>query len=354
MERLENLNVDKDIRLKYFANLVSIPLTNTDGIKWPIRSGEIITPVNHIFASEYVRQVFQLRFNYSENEWHKAFNNSLSLWRYSHHVINGLEKAGIEKSTISEFIETIMEMVSVLSENNDFIEGKHLVLNKKAVNYMLEKPFIRDKQMNLNLLKLAALLWAYSDALYFQGREICCEYHGPYSLNENGDILLVRDFCNFYPDDLWTEYEFDKSIQSIRIITQHNDSMEAYIDVYNNVNIKKGSMAESITGGLMIIDGIVADSHMINSLIVRFVDMLKKQTIFVNGMSKDDLFSKYLMIFWYRKKVLASFLGENWTPPMIVFDIIKNTEIIHHKENPYKNVSIESLIRKYDYSSFLH
>lgn len=349
-ERLENLNTDKIVRLKYFANSVSIPLSNTDGIKWPIRAGEVITPVNHIFASEYVRQIFQLRNDYSSNEWHNAFNNSLSLWRYSHHVINGLEKAGVEKSTISEFVATIMEIVEVLTKRTDFFEGKHLVLNNSAVDSILGLPFIRDKQTNLMLLRLAGLLWAYSDALYFQGREVCCEYHGPYSFGKNGDTLLVRDFCNLCPDDLWTEYGFDKSIHRIRIITQHNCTLETYIDVYNNVNIKKGSMAESIIGGVIIVDDNIANSHVINLLISNFLEKLKNQTILVNGMDKNELFSKYLMIFWYRKKALASFLGEKWTPPPSVFDIMKDTEIDHHIENPYKDVPIERLKKKFDYS----
>lgn len=354
MERLENLNTDRIVSLRHFAQSISIPLSNTDGIKWPIRSGEIIAPVNHIFASEYVRQIFQLRYDYSANEWHNAFYNSLSLWRYSHHVINGLEKRGVEKSTISKFIATIMEIIAVLTENNDFTAGRHIILNDNVVSSFSQLPFVCEKQANLMLLRLSALLWAYSDSLYFQGREICCEYHGPYNLGKDNGFLLVRDFRNFSPHDLWPELEFDESIHSIRIITQHDSTLETYIDVYNNLNIIKGSMTGSIVGGVLIVNGIVLNSININSLILDFSERLKKQTTFVNGMKKGELFSKYLLIFWYRKKVLASFLGENWLPPTEVFDIIKNTDILCHTANPYKEIPIERLKSKFDYSSFLN
>lgn len=344
---------DNTFFLKRYAQFVSIPLFNTDGIKWPVRSGSIIGPVNDLFALEYTSQLSKLTSCYDVKDWGKAFPNSLSLWRFSHHVINGLEKAGLSKSEIARQIYKTLQIINALLGSNCCFEmGKHLILSNHEITNILSNPSIDDRSSKNLLLNLAALLWAYSDALYFQGREICCEYHGPYICAQN-KTMLVREYKNFCPVDLWPELTFDTPYRHIRIVTFHDDSLGVFIDAYNNISVLNGSFLNSIIGGMLFIDGCLMDSSVADSLIAEFEKKLIVQTKYVNGLNPKTLYPKYLKLFWYRKKQLADYLNEPWTPPEKAFNILSSASIIQNQDNPYSRISQLDLEKKYDYSAYL-
>lgn len=343
---------DETFLLKKFSQLIAIPLYNTDGIKWPIRSGFIINPVCDIFALEYISQLDALVESYETECWNKAFPNSLSLWRFAHHTINGLEKAGVSKDNIAKKIQNIIRIITVLAGKHCFEEGKHCVLTEYEINTLLDYKLFSEDTDNYLFLKLSALLWAYSDALYFQGREVCCEYHGPYDCRQ-GTISIIRDYKNFCPSDLWPELTFDTTYKHIRIITIHDGSLKLFIDAYNNISIIDGNFSTSILGGILLIDGQIANRSRIKILVEEFTQKLAFLTKFVGEINEKKLFEKYLHIFWYRKKQLADFLDMSWTPPQKAIDIINSLDIVHNPENPYSKISMTNLRNKYDYSYYV-
>lgn len=347
------MSINNKQLLMDFSKAIAVPLYNTDAIKWPIRSSHVISVVNDIYAVEYLKQLHELVYNYNPNVWKQAVPSSLILWRMAHHIINGLEKANLSKQEIAKDCLLIIDIIRNIDNTDVLFSRNHLIASTSEIEYLSCKyDRICENEYKTQLISLATLLWAYSESLYFQGREICCEYHGPYCCNK--EIVVIRDFANFMPIDLWENDIYNTRIQSVRIVSFHKGNVDLTIDAFNNVNIFGGNFIDFCTGGLVFVNNRIASKKVINALIEEFSQKLEYQVQLVNAMSSDKLYQKYAYIFWYRKKSLADFLGQKWTPPPKVFDILSTAKIESSPKSNYRTPEgIYYLERKYDYSQFI-
>lgn len=339
-------------KLEEFADALTYTLCNTDAVKWPIRSKLAISSVDKFYAKEYMEQLSIFIQNYNTSEWHKAFSNSLSLLKVSHHIIDGLEKAKIDKYKITEYILMIIEVSNVLSGGASLIAKNHILLPNVEIEAMYDCfEYLQKKQDLDNLLRLSALLWAYADSIYFQGKEMCCEYHGLYTM-ENGLKVMIRDYKNFNPAELWPEITFDLKFKYIRIVTFHKNDFSVAIDVYNNIHVLNSSFKESCVGGLLFVDGKRRGEKSVINLINVLLNKLEEQTRYVNRLSKKKLYLQYIYLFWYRKKYLTDYMGLSWKPTKQVFeafDAMENQEI----EVRFENGNEKMIRKKYDYSLYI-
>lgn len=347
--------MNRDIQnLIDFSKAIAVPLYNTDGLKWPIRSGHIISQVGDLYATEYIFQLQQLVSKYDPSYWKIAVPNSLSIWRMAHHILNGLEKAKIEKNIIAQNCLLMIKVIETITNQDEIFSQSHIILNQSIINDLcFYKGRITEAGKIIEMLSLSTLLWAYAEALYFQGREVCCEYHGPY-WGDNGTRVIVRDYENLAPSDLWPNLNFSEEFHNIRIVTFHNEKLSFTIDAYNNVNIPQGNFANSCIGGLVFINGKIASDNVFSNLIRLFSSKLTTQVKYVNSMSDQALYLQYLKIFWYRKKKLADFLSVNWGPPDGAVDRIIHAEIKQSSINKYKTQKgLEFVVRQYNYAKYL-
>lgn len=337
-----------------FSKAIAVPLYNTDAIKWPIRSGHIISQVGDLYAKEYISQLYELVNKYDPSLWQTAISSSLSIWRMAHHILNGLEKAKIEKKVIAQHCVLMIRIIETVTNQEKIFSENHIILNKSVINDLCyHRSKIVDIEKIEKLLSLSTLLWAYAESIYFQGREICCEYHGPYRASD-GICVMVRDYKNVAPNDLWPKQEFETHFRNLRIVTFHNDKLNLTIDAYNNVNIPKGDFIKSCIGAVFFINGYIADDDMISVLIERFRELLVKQLQFVNSLSKQELYQQYLKIFWYRKKSLADFLSVDWMPPKSAVERMNHVEIKESNVNKFKtSKGIKFVAKRYNYAEYL-
>lgn len=339
--------------LREFSKAIAFPLYKTDAIKWPIRSSHVISVVNDIYATEYLSQLRELVSFYDPKLWCEAVPSSLSIWRMVHHIIDGLEKS---KKTKEEIAQDCLLMIKVI-EN---------VTNYKVTSALEHRPSQPQEVLNLSinysrisgigalqqLISLATLMWAYSESVYFQGREICCEYHGPYSVND--EKIVIRDYVNLDPRELWPCLDWTTKIHSIRVVTFHKKNLQFSIDAFNNVDIHGEGLVGSCSGGLLFVNGRLADSGVIPGIINEFSKKMSEQLQYIDNILPDELYCKYAQIFWYRKKALADFLGYDWKPPQKVYELISNAKICASPHSNYRTSrGIEFLEQKYDYSAYV-
>lgn len=337
-----------------FSRAIAVPLYNTDAIKWPIRSGHIISQVGDLYAREYIDQLYILYEEYDPSLWRTAISNSLSIWRMAHHIINGLEKEKTDKNSIAQACLLMINIIENVTNKEKIFSEDHIILNDSVVNALCHhSDAIADNDKIQKLLSLSTLLWAYAESIYFQGREICCEYHGPYLVNERIKVM-VRDYKNFDPKDLWLGQEFESDIRNIRIVTFHNEKLNLTIDAYNNVNIPQGNFLQSCFGGAFFINGYIANEDMISMMLDKFGKSLVQQLKLVNSLDEKELYRQYLKIFWYRKKSLAEFLSVDWRPPEIAFERMEHAEIKVSNINKFKtSKGIEFVAEQYNYAKYL-
>ena len=341
-------------KLVDFSKAIAQTLYCTDGVKWPIRSGNIITPVGDIFATEYIRQMKRLVLEYPKHEWKNAFPNSLSIWRMAHHIINGLEKQGLPKDEIAQDCLLMINIIDTITNGESIYRDYHRILDQASIDALFldsQKPYFSPHTNDY--LSLATLLWAYTESIYFQGKEISCEYHGPYRL-QDGTFAIVREYANLYPTDLWPGLLPCNQNDRIKIVTFHDNRLSFVIDAYNNVSVPSGTFNASCTGGLLYINEVLTSPSMVSALLSEYEKKLLHQMKCVSRMTTESIYRKYLDIFWYRKKKLSVFLSEDWLPPLNAVNRIIQTDIVPVNVNMYRaNKSMEELAERYNYSSYL-
>lgn len=344
--------MNKKQKLKEFAEALAFTLYNTDEVKWPIRSKLAISSVGHFYAKEYMEQLRTFVQTYATSEWHRAFASSLSPLKASHHIIDGLEKVKVDKHEIAKDILRMIEVNNVLGEGTALNTDNHIILPNAEIEIINEcYEQLKDEQELDALLKLSSLLWAYADAVYFQGREICCEYHGLYTL-ECGSKVLIRDYGNFNPTELWPDVTFRLEIRDVRIITFHQNDFSIVMDVYNNIHVLKRNFKESCIGGLLFVDGKIRGSDIIAGLTEVLLKELERQTRFVNSLSVKEIYQQYVYLFWYRKKYLADYLGLPWRPSEEVLNALE-MKCTQNIGSLHKDRSMKALKKRYDYSAYI-
>lgn len=336
--------------LKDFSKAIAIPLYNTDAIKWPIRSSHVISVVKDIYATEYMKQLEILVNNYDPSEWNRAIPNVLTIWRVSHHIIDGLEMARISNQLIAKYCVNMIDAIRVITGHDSLYSSSYLVCSNNELQYLANKlERIIESASIKKVIELSTLMWALSEAIYFQAREVCCIYHGPYELDN--EYVFIRDFSNIHPYDLWKTGEFEYDFNSMRIVTFHKKNINITIDAFNNVNISGGNFVDSCEGALLFVDGKSMPPIELEKLILSISESITKQLYLVNQLSNDELFKMYCTLFWYRKKPLSVFLNQDWRPPETAFTKILDAHIEPSPISNYKALgSIQNLEKKYDYS----
>lgn len=336
--------IDKE-NLKRFAYAVSIPLSASDTVKWPIRAGRAIKPVKKEFALEYAEQLECGLERYGEKLWKRAFQNPTQIWRVSHHLINGWKEAGVSRKDIANKISVLLQGIDILSNGNPFVPlGEHRLYD---FNSFKNEKYLNDR----NIMKLGGLLWAYCETVYFVAREIGCEYHGPYIVDKD-NLLIERNYNNLTPKTLWPQAKLFQSIEKITIQTIHNKDFSVYFDVYNNLFANQGNFSDSFLAGQVLIDDKPATIQEIKVLIDSVAKELEILCEYINKMEENSLLWQYVRIFWYRKKGLADVLDVTWEPNEVLKTKFQNTNHIK-KKKATERVSRELLVREYDFSEDL-
>lgn len=336
--------IDKE-NLERFAYAVSIPLSASDTVKWPIRAGRAIKPVKKEFALEYAEQLERGLERYGEKLWKMAFQNPSQIWRVSHHLINGWQEAGVPRKDIAKKISVLLQGINILSNGNPFVPlGEHRIYD---FNLFKSEKYLNDR----NIMKLGGVLWAYCETIYFVAREVGCEYHGPYIVDKD-NLLLERNYTNLFPKDLWSQVKVFQSIEKITIQTIHNKGFSVSFDVYNNLFVNQGNFSDSFLAGSVLIDGKPATIEEIEVLIESVAKELEVLCECIDKMKENKLLWQYVRIFWYRKKGLADALDVPWEPNELLKTKLKNINHVK-KKKATERASKELLVQKYDFSEDL-
>ena len=340
MESWERCVLMSKSELKKYAQAVSIPLSVSDTVKWPIRAGRAIKPVKTDFSNSFATQIDMVISKYGSKFWDKAFTNPSQLWRVSHHLINGWRDGGYDKNYIGNRIEQLIEGIKQLSGGYPYEDmGPHITMDK-------QKAYFDNGIASPLVLKLSGLLWAYAETMYFVAREICCEYHGPYTDSSHSPII-VRQYSNLCPIDLWPQLSALKKVDSVIIKTKH-EGLQVSFDVYNNLYIQHGNFKDTFIEGKVIINNQEASISEIQTLIQQVTNEMILLHTTIESMTEEEIIWQYIRIFWYRKKGLSQLLGESWEPPCELCSRLNKTKSSSKKST--SRPSREDVEKQYDYS----
>lgn len=315
--------------LAQFRDAIIIPLSLTDPEKWPIRSGRVMSLVGGALAEEFMADVEALRAQgWSLADIAGCFDNPSRIWRFSHHLLQGLRAAGASRSAQRDAVLLLLDLIGEMKHGSPFLlDGANLWLQPAAVAELDTQLTYAAQPSNLTQLsqaahRTAATLWSYAECLYFVAHEIGVEIHGPYP-SADGSVLMVRDYFRPDPVELWPEFDSFLDFTSLRIVARY-EAFGGELDIYNNLYLGPTESLVSETSSILVFcDGEplgLADLKQVQQTASGMI------TTFVSEVESWDLATtarKYANIFWWRKRELALAARGQWRPSDEVLSLIR-------------------------------
>lgn len=233
-----------------------------------------------------------------------------------------LKLAPITMDDNVEMFKWFIEILKNLTQEDPFaLEGKNIIWSKEEVgDFINQHEWIDLKDnsslksaVNLLSVNLFTLCWSfYSDYFGANGSE----RHGPYLLeNEKfgtGAKLLVRDFYDLNPEEIWPEAK-DVPFKSIVLAQIYNDT-PIYLG-WGNGLVNQKSLTEHNSFFTLLVDGKpITDEAEIQKLNATISKIAQKQAEYVNSLEIKDKVRKCAMLAYYGLKSFYLHFSDKWYP----------------------------------------
>jgi hypothetical protein len=298
---------------------------------WPIDPNAVAHLFMDIFVTELLEDFQRLKSNNQDDPAIAArLKTSARILRLIMPCVPGMKACGMPPEAIREKVLYFLSLAKHLKygdlSNRD---GKNIVLAPGAWEDKI-KMVAADKSSSSVVHKLSAILWNYAECLFFRTHGFVREFHGPYYFPGKKEELLVRDFIDLRPLELW-ESSRPVEYENIRIVTAYRD-LGMSIDIYNNVSIRENTTyVNSLQSYYLEADGKMLDLDEVNRLYRVLSEVMLKITSGVETFDWRLLAKKYAEIFWYSKKELKD--GADWRPPVTVHERIDTGELNTRLQN---------------------
>jgi len=292
---------------------------------WPIDLNSVAHLFMGIFVTELLEDIRRLKSKGQDDPAIAArFKTPARILRLIMPCVPGMKTCGMPPGTIRENVLYILSLAKHL-KYGDLTNrgGKNIVLAPGTWEDRITM-VTADKSSSLAVHKLCAILWNYAECLFFRAHGFAREFHGPYHFPDKKEEILVRDFIELKPLELWksshpVEYE------TIRIVTSYRD-VGMSIDIYDNVTINADTTyVNSLESYYIEADGKMLNLEEVNRLCTVLSGVMLNISSEVEMLAWRRLAKRYAEIFWYSKKELKD--GGDWHPPGTVDERIEKGEL---------------------------
>lgn len=330
-------------RLEKYVEAAIIPRYNTDRRKYPIYAGRVGKLYLDILSKELFDDIEEFKSRGGTiRDLACVFNNPARIMRMAHTILAGLKMNDFPIEKQRQMILTLLDIVRAMKYGGEFCEdGRNLILSPAELSSLLEKELLieADKKSSHLVQQLCGVLWAYVETPYFVCHGIAMEAQGPYINPQNeSQVVLIRDFFNLRPIDLWQECNC-VPCEKIRVIAIH-ENIDVWFDAFDNLYIRRGNLVESLRLYSIREDEKPLSLDQIKELCNILNDVIFSITTRIDSWIEREIARKYMDIFWYQVKPLKEALGKSWQPPQIVLDRVATAEIPPHSD---KRPTVEGL-----------
>lgn len=298
---------------------------------WPIDLNAVSHLFTDIFVMEFLEDIRWLKSNGLEDpSIATRFKTAARIIRLIMPCVSGMKACGMSTETIRENVLYFLSLAKHLKygdvSNRD---GKNIVLAPGAWEDKIEM-VTASKSSSLAVHRLCAILWNYTECLFFRTHGFVREFHGPYHFPDKKEEILVRDFIDLKPLELWKS-SLPVEYENIRIVTAYRD-LGMSVDVYDNVSISaSATFVNSLESYYIEAEGKKLDLDELDRLYRVLSEIMLNITGEVEALDWRQLAKKYAKIFWYSKKELKN--GNDWRPPVAVYKRIEKGELNTRLQN---------------------
>jgi hypothetical protein len=298
---------------------------------WPIDMNSVTHLFMDIFVTELLEDIQRLKANGQPDQAIAArLKTPARILRLIMPCVTGMKAGSMPTGTIREKVLYFLSLAKHL-KYGDLTNrgGKNIVLAPGAWKDRI-KMAPTDKSSSIAVHKLCAVMWNYAECLFFRTHGFVREFHGPYHFPGKTEEILVRDFIDLKPLELW---ESTRPVQykNARIVTAYRD-LAMSIDIYDNVSINNDTTyVNSLESYYIEADGKILDLDEVDRLRTVLSGVMLNITGEVETLEWRQLAKKYAEIFWYSKKDLKP--GNDWHPPGTVDERIEKGELNTRLQN---------------------
>lgn len=335
------MNTNEKEAIERYVEAVIRPRISTDNEKYPIRDSR----VNHMFlaeyASEFISDLNELKSRgYSAKDIGLLFCNPTRLMRMIHLLQGGAKGLGYSASQQQALVLELLGIIESIKYGSIYNEdNRNILLSPKQVDELLAKTDLVEAcdKSSAKFHRFCGLMWSYSEAPYFVAHDVGMEQHGLYE--HDGVKILVRDFMNLRPTDLWEECRIFP-LNKIKLVCAYKPGFEIDFDVFYNTFATKGNPVNELVSYAITADDRPIDLSETDAIVESASKVIKSISEKIDSWSMHDIARKYAEVYWYRKRPLADALGKDWRPPKKVFENIEAGEI---KPERTKNLTPEQI-----------
>lgn len=223
---------------------------------------------------------------------------------------------GLTSEQSAEFVENVVDLISCYRKKDLFCENwKNILWSKEKVKSMISKyDFIETKNngdISKTLAKLNTVLWQYCILIQIGHRAYSHEFHGPYNL-ENGEILLVREYYNLKPVQVWP-FTNKLPVEKLTSFEVYKD-IDIRLDMFNHLDTSALLPQKLQRFCIIMGDSKVVKRGEINQAFDSAINTLEIGNTFIKGFTKRDWVKKLIEMrcFWLKNKAFVG--GVDWKP----------------------------------------
>ena len=317
---------DEEYLLKYKESLKSAWGYN-DYNDWPIKFNSIMHLFLPNFTDEFLKDLQEIkRIGVNDNIITESFGNPARIYRIINPIIYGMKKMQTPLNRQREVVINLLKMVENMKVGSIYNEdGNNIILSNNEANSIINELRLEeaDKQRSQMLHRFLGLLWTYTEAIFFRAHDVTKEIHGFYSVYNSDLKLLIRDYMNLRPKDLWPDISLP-NLKRVTVYTIYKNRLDVSIDAYNHLFFNRGDYVDDLVKFAIICDGKEVLFSELQDLFPELLNTVQCIKDWAASAKKSELIGKYAEIYWYRKKALCDILGKNYRVPREVYEAINS------------------------------
>jgi hypothetical protein len=242
-------------------------------------------------------------------------------------VAKKLGLVNINEQDITNYSLFLFEILEQQVKSDIFcLDGKNFLLEESEIEKIASKTYWDEPKDSEEKKQLAFLTVMANNLCYTLYYDIFMTWgfylHGPYNVERffgKNAIMLVRDYHNLNPIELWPDLTFPH--KSIRIYAIYN-KLDVKINFVNHP-ITRDSIGDKLIAYKVYVDDKKINAVQIPALIELINNTAISQSKKINSLSDLDKVRKGAEISFYSFKKLREFMGDNWKPPMQIENTIQ-------------------------------
>lgn len=229
---------DEKIILRDFKRALARAWAVNDENNWPIR----LNSISHLFLKEFFRDFARNLEEISENgcnqdEMARILGSPTKMFRSMDQVLRGMFMNRIPVQERRKIIIKLLKVIKSRKSGSLFNEdGKNLLFPGEKIKRLSGDSSWNNAADDSSVIihQCIGLLKAYVELLFFRMYEISQEIHGQYDCPGSENNLIIREFKNLQPGDLWEGIEY-LPYNHITIFSQYDSCIRVEFDIYNHM-----------------------------------------------------------------------------------------------------------------------